>query len=113
MATITPIGARDLIPGLLRELPQYLTVATTCTGFNHDDVREFSAALLLWWKLNQTKFPTWAIAARIAFAILPSSAPSERVFSLVEGMFGRDQLRALGNQLQGSVMLRYNKRSVG
>lgn len=45
--------------------------------------------------------------------MLPSSAPSERVFSLVEGMFGRDQLSALGDMLQGSVMLRYNKRSVG
>ena len=55
----------------------------------------------------------WAIAARIVFAMLPSSAPCERVFSLVECMFGQDQLSSLADQLQGSVMLRYNKRAVG
>ena len=45
--------------------------------------------------------------------MLPSSAPSERVFSLVEDMFGRDQLKVLGDQLQGSVMFRLNKRTIG
>ena len=113
MAAIKPLGAHDLIPGLLHELPQYMAVAATCTGFNHDDLEEFSTALLLWWKLNQSKFPTWAHAARIAFAMLPNSAPSERVFSLVENMFGRDQISSLGDQLQGSAMLRYNKRPIG
>ena len=38
---------------------------------------------------------------------------SERVFSLVKCMFGKDQLSSLGDQLQGSVMLRYNRRNVG
>ena len=33
---------------------------------------------------------TWAIAARIIFAMQPSSAASERVFSLVKEMFGKD-----------------------
>ena len=45
--------------------------------------------------------------------MLSSSAPSERVFSLVEAMFGPDQVRMLADQLQGSVMLKYNKRPVG
>ena len=40
-------------------------------------------------------------------------AASERVFSLVECMFGKDQLRFLADQLQGAVMLKYNKRHVG
>ena len=36
----------------------------------------------------------------------------ERVFSLVERMFGRDQESALADQIQAGVMLRYNKRHV-
>ena len=28
-------------------------------------------------------------------------------------MFGKDQLSSLGDQLQGSVMLRYNRRNIG
>ena len=47
------------------------------------------------------------------FAMAPSSAASERVFSLVESMFGHEQKSALADQLQGSVMLRYNKRQFG
>ena len=42
-----------------------------------------------------------------------SSAASERVFSLVESMFGADQISALADQLQGSAMLNYNKRVIG
>ena len=40
-------------------------------------------------------------------------AAAERVFSLVESMFGEDQRRALADQVQAGVMLRYNKRMVG
>ena len=43
----------------------------------------------------------------------PSSAACERVFSLLESMFGADQDRSLGDMVQGSLMLRYNKRTVG
>ena len=46
-------------------------------------------------QVNNITFPTWAIAARIIFAMLPSSAPCERVFSMVEGMFDKDQLSVL------------------
>ena len=42
----------------------------------------------------------------------PWSHPSAW-FSLVKCMFGKDQLSNLGDQLQGSVMLRYNRRNVG
>ena len=42
-----------------------------------------------------------------------TSAASERVFSLVDAMYGSDQKAVLADQLQGGVMLRYNKRRVG
>ena len=82
-------------------------------GFNKADVAEYTQELLKWWKHNHPTIPTWAKAARIVFAMTPSSAASERVFSLVESMFGKDQLSNLADQLQGSVMLRYNKRQIG
>ena len=43
----------------------------------------------------------------------PSSAASERVFSLVKNMFGKEQFAAMADFIQGSLMLRYNKRRVG
>ena len=56
--------------------------------------------------------PAWRKAAKIIFAIPPTSAASERVFSLLEAMFGKDRERALSDLIQGALMLRYNKRSV-
>ena len=41
------------------------------------------------------------------------SPASERVISLVKTMFGQEQLRSLADVIQGSLMLRYNKRTVG
>ena len=52
-------------------------------------------------------------AARIVLAIPPTSAASERVFSLLEAMFGKDQDASLSDLIQGALMLRYNKRRVG
>ena len=38
---------------------------------------------------------------------------AERVFSLLEAMFGKDQDASLSDMIQGALMLRYNKRTVG
>ena len=66
-----------------------------------------------WWRDNAPAVPAWAKAARIAFALTCTSAAAERVFSMVESMFGEEQVRSLADQLQAGVMLRYNKRIVG
>ena len=52
-------------------------------------------------------------AARIVFALTCTSAASERIFSMVKAMFGKERNQALADDLQGSIMLRYNKRVVG
>ena len=57
--------------------------------------------------------PNWAKAARFVFALTCTSAASERVFSFVKAMFGKANDRILADGVQGSVMLRYNKRMVG
>jgi hypothetical protein len=102
-----------LIDALVAELPTYLAAAASAPALNRASVHDYTAELLLWWRNNHPRMPAWAEAARIAFALSCTSAASERVFSLVEGMFGADQLTALADQLQASVMLRYNKRQVG
>ena len=51
--------------------------------------------------------------AKRVFAIPPNSAASERVFALLEAMFGKDQDASLSDMLQAALMLRYNKRTVG
>ena len=58
-------------------------------------------------------FPAWALAARVAFALSPSSAACERVFALVKTMFGEQQMSTLSDMIQAALMLRSNKRRVG
>eukprot|EP00967_Tisochrysis_lutea_P138668 scaffold250651_cov32-Tisochrysis_lutea.AAC.1 len=67
---------------LEQERQDYL-LACRGTSINHVDVKEFTHEVLLWWKSNHTKFPTWATAARITMCLSPNSASCERVFSLL------------------------------
>ena len=43
----------------------------------------------------------------------PTSAASERVFSLLEAMFGKGHDASLADLIQAALMLRYNGRQVG
>ena len=113
LMAIEPLAAHDLLDGLKQELPAYLSAAATCPALNRSDVGEYTEAVLAFYRAYNPRSPTWAKAARIIFAMAPSSAASERVFSLVKNMFGKDQLAAMADFIQGSLMLRYNKRRVG
>ena len=75
---------------------------------NQADVEEFTKNLLAWWATHQEKFPHWALAARLAFCLSPNSAACERVFSLMNSIFGPNRASSLADQLQASIMLRFN-----
>ena len=76
---------------------------------------------MLFWRRNGQKFPTWAVAARIMFAMTPNSASAERVFSgsLLKAtcacacacsfMFGDARASSLSDLIEGSLMLKFNK----
>ena len=86
---------------------------------DHGDVEAFTAGVLEFWRSQGTKMPAWRKRSGSKdhlcniFAIPPTSAASERVFSLLEAMFGKDQESCLADLIQGALMLRYNKRKVG
>ena len=90
---------------------------SACTGamsiIDDSDMHIFTKGVLSWWATNGHKFPTWAKAARMVFALTPNSASAERVFSLLKLMFGNTQGRALGDYLEVALMLKYNTRKVG
>jgi hypothetical protein len=113
MAAITPLVGLGMLPDLKRELPLYLAAASNASALDKSDVTTYTDSLLKWWRVNGTSFPSWAKAARIAFALSPNSASCERVFALLKETFGEDQLSALADQLRAALMLAYNKRRVG
>ena len=102
LADIKPIAQHNLIPGMIQELPQYLSLAAVTPAalvFDRGDITEYTKQVLEWWRTNYTKqvlewwrtnsptIPSWALAARIVFS--------------------------LADQLQGAAMLNYNKRIIG
>ena len=72
------------------------------------DMGTFTAAVLSFWRNNCRKFPAWAKAARMVFAMTPNSAGAERVFSLLEHFFGSTRDGSLADLIEGSLMLKYN-----
>ena len=104
---------RNYAASLKVELSAYKVAARTITTLDYNDVSVFSTTVLQFWRLNASQIPAWSAAARIVFVITPNSAASERVFSLLEGMFGKDRHASLADVLQAALMLRYNKRTVG
>ena len=87
--------------GLKEELPTYLARAAD-TDENFD--------ILEWWKRNSSHLPYWSAAAKRIFLVQPSSAASQRVFSLLKNSFGDQQDNALQDDIKASLMLQYNKR---
>ena len=103
----------DCAIALKAEVNSYKVAAATAPTLDHNDVKAFSEKVLEFWRAHGTKMPAWRKAARIVFAIPPNSAASERVFSLLEDMFGKEQDSSLSDLIQAALMLRYNKRNVG
>ena len=60
---------------------------SACAGaisiIDDSDVHIFTDGVLSWWAANGHKFPTWAKATRMVFALTPNSASAERVFSML------------------------------
>ena len=115
LRAIDPLVEHDLIEKMKAELPFYLSACSSASlVVDHGDVKEFTTKVLKWWALaDKSKFPTWAVAARIVFSFTPNSAACERVFSLLKFMFGDQQWATLGDYIQSALMLNYNERAVG
>ena len=109
LAVVTPIARLCSLPALKAEVPAYVAVASGVTIAAGPDIAAFTAEVLGWWHANAATLPAWSEAARIAFALSPNSASCERVFSLLESMFGDAQTSALADYLQAALMLRYNR----
>ena len=74
-------------------------------GANVEDTPD---AVWRWWMQRGTTLPTWYEFAIKLAVVQPSNASSERVFSLLNGLFSDRQQNALDDMINLSVMLRYN-----
>lgn len=103
-------GRSRLLTKMGEEIPGFYTAlqAVDVNTFNRDDVQGFTTAVLDWWRTEGKCVPHWQTAARIMFAIPPSSAAAERVFSILANSFGPQRSRALNDLLEGTILVSYN-----
>ena len=90
-----------LIANLKNELPMYLAKAD---GIDND------VDPIGWWKANEADLPFWSAAAKLVLLMQPSSASSERVFSILTTTFGHLQDLTLQDYIECSLLLQFNKR---
>ena len=89
------------IAQLVQELPLYLAIVDGAQVETEDEK-------VWWWSGHHNNLPNWSAAAKKILLVQPSSASAERVFSLLQGAFNRQQDAALEETVEASVMLRYN-----
>ena len=65
---------------------------------------------LEWWKRNSTTLPYFSSTAKKVVLVQPSSAASERVFSMLRATFDEQQDSTLQDYIEASLMMQFNKR---
>lgn len=86
---------------LLGELPNYLVIADGAAI-------ETEEGKVQWWATHAAALPNWSAAVKKILLVQLSSASAERVFSLLQNAFSKQQEAALEETVETSVMLRYN-----
>ena len=122
-------AARLFVPHRLVEMSADTTAIDSLSAFpflNHHTLnnlkQEFTTYVALaqdvspdydtlsWWKGHSHDLPYWSAAAQNVILVQPSSATSERVFSLLKASFGPQQDCSLQDYVESSLMLQFNKR---
>ena len=66
---------------------------------------------MTWWPNHVTELPTFASVAKRIALLAPTSAESERVFSLLKSHISNRQHHLLQESLEATLMLKYNNRN--
>ena len=93
---VIPFMNAEIVSNLKVERPSYLANATDTS---HD------LCPLIWWQTNSSELPHWSVATSMIVLIQPTSAASERVFSLRNNTFCDKQDASL--YVEASLMLQF------
>ena len=98
--SVFPFVTEPLLSDLKQEFPLYVAAA--------EDISS-DCETLMFWKQHANNIPQWKEAVAKIILLQPSSAAAERVFSLLKNSFGDQQLSALEDYIETSLIIQYNK----
>ena len=95
----------ELLQGLLDQLPHYLAAIVDVDIVKPEDK-------WMWWRRQREEpnLTNWCSAVQKLVLVQPSSAASERVFSLLAATYSHQQESSLEDGLEASIMMQYNER---
>jgi hypothetical protein len=105
---IITTSKRVALPAELRTYKDVITAFMPLPG--NTAISEMHDHLMSFWKLVGTQLPEWTDLASHSLLYLPSSAPVERVFSILKRVYGDSQMSMLEETVESSCMLIYNNR---
>lgn len=80
------------IEDLQAQLPAYMAAAQKASTLSVTDVADYTSSVLNFWRgTSDASIPAWRVAARIIFTLSPNSATCERIFSLLDCLFGEEE----------------------
>lgn len=94
-------GDEELKAQLKQELPAYMAAAVQLPAEKN---------VQSWWAAHRSALPAWSSLVQKLLLLCPSSAATERVFSIMRNSFDKRQEAALSDYIEGSCMLQYNNR---
>ncbi|KAI2659745.1 hypothetical protein H4Q32_022264 [Labeo rohita] len=87
--------------GAKKEMEQYLKDAT-----------KVHSGQLAWWKQNSDRYPKLAFAAKHLLCVLPTSTPSERIFSKAGYIVNKTRSSLLPENVDKLIFLAHNLKRV-
>ena len=97
---VFPFLSSANVDALKAEFPAYLAAA-------EDIDQDYQS--LEFWRRHKNTLPTWTASLSKVLLVQPSSAASERVFSILKQSFGDQQTKLLQDYVEASLMLQFNK----
>ncbi|CAN0385678.1 unnamed protein product, partial [Laminaria digitata] len=97
---IFPFVTKEEVVILTAELPKYINAAAAARATY--PVRSF-------WVDNTVALPGWYKVVKKLWLVQPSSAMMERVFSVLNNVFGKRQTTCLNDLVETTVMARFNR----
>jgi hypothetical protein len=106
IAYIPPLNKPNIITGLVSERAAYVAecLATPAAPWKDCDVEA------LWHESRFQRMAAWHAGGRIVMLAQPSSAPVERVFSMLQTVVSDQQGNGLSDMQAGAMMVYYNSR---
>jgi len=103
---------KELVNSMVQELAEYQLVCDEASTWTTLTYQQRLEKIEDYWAVKRTKLAAWTEFARTCMLLQPSSACVERAFSILKYIFTDQQRTSLGDLIETTLMLRYNRKDL-